>query len=68
MDYVVAGISDDFLVAWKESTLDGDKVKLSIVENKLPILFEDESGSEWDIFGNAVSGSNKGGNLKKLDL
>ena len=66
MDYIVAGINRDFLVAWKENTMDGDKLKLNIVENKLPVLFKDESGSEWDIFGNAISGSNKGKKLEKI--
>lgn len=62
-EFVVAGISNDFLIVYKEITTDGTEVDLNLTENKLPVIFTDASGSEWDVFGNGISGPNAG---KKL--
>lgn len=63
-NYVIAGYSGDFLVAYEEVTEEGDVMELMPSEENLPIIFKDASGSQWNIFGKAINGPNAGKKLK----
>lgn len=61
---VVAGSSDMNMVVSFESTLsDGTQLEFKAVNNNLPVIMEDQEGTRWDIFGNAVSGPRQGEKL-----
>ncbi|MGC9341192.1 MAG: DUF3179 domain-containing (seleno)protein, partial [Bacteroidales bacterium] len=64
-EYVIAGLGNNFMVAFEPITTDGENIELNLIRDKLPLLFEDNSGSRWDIFGNALEGPNEGKKLKE---
>lgn len=63
---VVAGDAEKGIVV-SYSRLAGDKVtEFSPTTEALPALMEDEKGNVWDIYGKAVSGPDKGEELREL--
>lgn len=51
-----------------ESTLDdGTQLTFHPVEDELPVIMEDEDGSKWTIFGEAVSGPRQGQKLNSTN-
>lgn len=60
-DYVIVGsMSMNFLLAFETKLLDGTELKLSAVQDELPIIMKDTEGNKWDVFGEAISGPKKG--------
>ena len=62
-DYLIVG-NQDFMVAFEP---DGEHKTLeftNIFDGESDILLEDNEGNQWDIFGNVVSGSRLGQQLK----
>lgn len=65
---VVAGSSDDdFGVIYSRQTSDCSVLEFEPVEDRLPIVMQDNEGNEWDIFGVAQSGPRKGESLTKTN-
>lgn len=62
---VVGNESDNFIAAF-ESQLDTSQLTFSPTEAALPIVMEDQEGTQWDIFGYAVSGPRAGARLKPM--
>ena len=61
---VVAGSNaHNFIVAFERTLADGTELSFEIAERRLPVLMKDNEGNEWDIFGQAVSGSRQGEQL-----
>jgi hypothetical protein len=58
INLVVAGIRDEYMVAFNAKTLDGHVLEFSAGENEG--LLVDQEGNEWSLFGTAVSGPRKG--------
>lgn len=62
---VIAGSREQNLTVSFESQLkDGAVLSFTPLQDELPLIIMDNSGSKWDIFGRAVSGPNKGKQLK----
>lgn len=53
----------NFAVSFIRPLKDNKILEFSAVEGKLPVLMKDDSGTEWDIFGKAVSGKYAGDQL-----
>lgn len=67
-DHVVIGSQpDNFLVAYQRATMDEQvkNIRFQPVQNAHPVVMADSSGSQWNIFGEAVSGPLKGKKLKR---
>lgn len=61
---VVVGSSNMGMVISFERTLaDGTELEFKPVEGNLPIVMEDQEGTRWNIFGEAVSGPRQGQKL-----
>lgn len=61
---VIAGSKAfNLVVSFKRTLENGTILNFKAVQNKLPVLLEDESESQWDIFGYAISGPRKGQKL-----
>ncbi len=60
---VIAGnLSKNFVVSFFRE-LDGKVIEFKPTDKSLPIIMEDMEGNEWDVFGNAVNGPDKGKSL-----
>jgi hypothetical protein len=68
MQVVVAGSSGlNFGVVFNRKLEDCTVLDFTAVQDKLPVVMRDNEGSEWDIFGIAVSGARKGQRLQKTN-
>lgn len=63
---VVGNAQNNYMAAYKPKTTDGQTLNLMLIEEG-PNILRDESGTEFDIFGYAVSGSLEGVQLRMLD-
>ncbi|MCH8904620.1 MAG: DUF3179 domain-containing protein [Bacteroidetes bacterium] len=64
-EIILAGsTNDNFIVSFHARLEDGTGVKLQAVQDQLPIILEDSQGTQYDMFGYAVFGPNKGQRLK----
>lgn len=63
---VVGSESKNFMVAYGTKLLDGTILKLTAVQDELPIVMKDTEGNKWDVFGEAVSGPRAGTKLRQL--
>ena len=64
-EIVIAGNKKDQYIVSFERELDGNLLEFTPVHNKLPVILKDKNGdSEFDVFGNAVSGTLQGKKLK----
>ena len=62
---VVAGSrSQNFVVAFERRLADGTELTFSQVVGALPVVMQDNEGTRWDLFGNAVQGPRAGTTLK----
>ncbi len=58
LSYIVTGSEKDgFIMAFQKS------YTMTAVQNQFPIIMQDDAGSLWDIFGEAISGPHKGEKL-----
>ncbi len=64
---VVINAEDNFAVSFSRKLDDGKLLEFSPVKDKYPVIMKDKSGSEWDIFGRAVSGSRRGTQLNPVN-
>lgn len=61
---LVAGRSDiGFAVSFNRTLEDGTVLNFSSIDQGLPLLAEDQEGTVWNIFGEAVSGPRQGDKL-----
>lgn len=68
MNVVVAGSSgSNFGVVFDRELKDCTILEFKAVQDQLPVVMLDDEGSEWDIFGVAVSGPRKGQQLQKTN-
>jgi hypothetical protein len=64
---VVAGSAGkNFASAFERRLDDGTELIFEPVDNALPVVMKDNEGTNWDIFGNGVSGPREGTKLKPL--
>lgn len=61
---VVFGSIDDNMVESYFRTVDGAVIEFHAVQDQYPVVMEDQTGSQWNIFGEAVSGQREGTQLK----
>ncbi len=63
-ELVIAGSKPhNFLIAFERSLNDSTH-SFSAVQNELPVIMKDSSGTKWDVFGKATSGPMKGEHLR----
>jgi len=64
---LVGDKQQNLLVAFENQTMESKETNLGFkpVQDALPVIMEDETGSRWNVFGEAVTGPNKGKKLKK---
>jgi len=68
MQVVVAGSRDRNLgVVFSRQLEDCTVLEFEAVQNSLPVVMRDSEGSEWDLFGQAVSGPREGTQLQKTN-
>lgn len=68
MQVVVAGSSGrNFGVVFNRELEDCTVLEFEAVQNKLPVVMQDNEGNEWDVFGTAVSGTRTGQQLQKTN-
>ena len=68
MNVVVAGSSgSNFGVVFNRELEDCTVAEFEALQNRLPVVMRDKEGSEWDIFGVAVSGPRSGQHLQKTN-
>lgn len=68
MDVVAIGSSgDNFAVVFNRQLEDCTLLDFSPVENQLPIAMIDNEGTEWDVFGTALTGPRAGTQLQKTN-
>jgi len=68
MQVVVAGSSDlNFAVVFNRELEDCTVLEFEAVQNRLPVVMQDNEGNEWDVFGTAVSGQRTGQQLQKTN-
>lgn len=70
MQVVVAGSSSsgmNFGVVFNRQLADCTVLDFTAVQDKLPIVMQDNEGNEWDIFGTALSGKRTGQRLQKTN-
>ena len=66
-DVVVAGIAKDVLVVSYSRTLsDGTTLEFSSTDEPLPAIMEDDEGTVWSVFGEALRGPKKGEWLQQI--
>ncbi|MCR9250878.1 MAG: DUF3179 domain-containing protein [bacterium] len=56
----------DILIAFNRRLQDGTLLDFEMVISKFPVVLVDQEGTEWDIFGNAISGPRSGESLIPL--
>ncbi len=57
----------NFAAAYERSLRDGTLLEFKPVQNQLPIVMEDNEGTQWDIFGFAVNGPRAGAQLTQAN-
>ena len=63
-DLVIAGSQpDNFIVSFVRRISNDTLLTFTPVQNKLPVIMQDNEGTEWDIFGFGVSGPGAGEKL-----
>ena len=68
MDVVAAGSStQNFAVLFNRQLEDCTTLDFTPVQNQLPIVMTDNEGTQWDVFGHAVSGPRTGTKLEKTN-
>jgi hypothetical protein len=68
MDVVVAGsFGSNFAVIYNRELEDCTVMQFEAVQNRLPVVMQDNEGNEWDLFGVAVSGDRAGQRLQKTN-
>ena len=68
MQVVVAGSSRlNFGVVFNRELEDCTVLEFEAVQDKLPVVMQDNEGNEWDVFGIAVSGARTGQHLQKTN-
>lgn len=66
-DLVIAGSQEkNFIVAFRRDTRSGRTLQFTAVENSLPVIIQDDEGTLYDVFGNAVDGPGKGLHLRTV--
>ncbi|RMG29624.1 MAG: DUF3179 domain-containing protein [Bacteroidetes bacterium] len=60
---IVGNGEKNFAVAFERNLEDGSQPNFSPLQNQLPLILEDESGSQYDVFGYARSGPQAGKRL-----
>jgi len=64
---VVAGSQGrNFAVAFRRE-LNGDLLRFTPLQNSLPILMEDQYGNQWNLFGEALFGPDRGAQLNYVN-
>ncbi len=63
----VGSRSYNFGVVYNRELEDCTVLNFEPVQNKLPIVMQDEEGNQWDILGTAVSGARTGQQLQKTN-
>lgn len=64
---IVAGSGRrNFIVAFERDFAGGLRT-FTPVNNKLPVIMEDDLGNQWDVFGKAIAGPNAGAELKYVN-
>jgi hypothetical protein len=61
---VIAGVSDEYMVAYNAKTSDGQALEFSAGVDEGTLV--DQEGNVWNLFGTAVSGKRKGEQLKPV--
>lgn len=68
MQVVAAGSrGHNFGVIFNRELEDCTVLNFEPIQNKLPVMMQDNEGNEWDIFGTAVSGARTGQQLEKTN-
>ena len=68
MDVIAVGsASQNFAVVFNRELEDCTTLDFTAVQNRLPVVMVDNEGTEWDVFGNAVSGPRSGDSLQKTN-
>lgn len=68
MDVVAAGsAAQNFAVLFNRQLEDCTTLDFTPVQNQLPIVMTDNEGTQWDVFGNGVSGPRAGTKLEKTN-
>ena len=68
MQTVVAGSSNlNFGVVYNRQLEDCTVLEFEAVQDRLPVVMRDNEGTEWDVFGVAVSGDRAGQHLQKTN-
>ena len=57
---IYANAKFQIFVAYSRVAKSGKTLDLHLSPNPFPFIFEDEEGTQWDIFGTAISGPGKG--------
>lgn len=61
--FVIVGSTKlSFVIAYK-SELNGEDLEFEPVQDELPVVMVDQSGTKWNVFGEAISGPNTGNRL-----
>lgn len=66
--FIIAGSKQqNLLVAFENQTMESRETDLQFeaVQDALPVIMKDATGSRWNVFGEAVTGPNKGKKLKQ---
>ncbi|MBK8558333.1 MAG: DUF3179 domain-containing protein [Lewinellaceae bacterium] len=61
---VVGNRSLDFAVCYFNETVDGKSLSFQVVQDRLPVVMEDQEGNRWDVWGEAVAGPRTGQRLQ----
>ena len=68
MDVIAVGSAiQNFAVVFNRELEDCTTLDFTAVQNRLPVVMVDNEGTEWDVFGNAVSGPRSGTSLQKTN-
>jgi len=63
--YVTIGSSGlNIIASYKRKLEDGTVLEFKPVQNRLPVIMEDQEGTKWDVFGSAVEGPRTGTQLE----
>lgn len=66
-DVVVAGMAkDELVVSYSRSLEDGTTLEFSQTDEPLPAIMQDDEGTVWSVFGEALSGPREGEMLKQI--
>jgi len=66
-DVVVAGMAkDELVVSYSRSLEDGTTLEFSQTGEPLPAIMQDDEGTVWSVFGEALSGPREGEMLKQI--